>query len=439
MTKSRKMRPHLESLGARTLPAAGPLGIDVGTPEYVDMIKQSGGFYSPVDSRGWPAADDSIVVFDDRVNEPWNGPDPNASQADMSGTYHLSFQGQASVSASWPATIQNAVYNASTNITTADVVNPVGNLFLQLTFYNTVSNPGGASDTGVTNVRLIRPGYATNTSQEFTNQYIAALEPFNTIRTLDATNANSYGPEWAGVPLNWSQRHLPTDATTGADSDGRVGATSWEDLIALANATHTNLWINIPGPATDDYITQLANLIKNGDTVDGIRYSGLDPSLKVYVEWSNEVWGGVAATYNYNVADMDQQLQQGNSILTADGTAPIHQLMDQSRSAPQRPASTPRRSRPTSSMPSSTTPITTASGRSWHGRAEIFGRIRPPLPGSSRISGHPRSISTAWADRTTTARPTTPRWTTCSALSRRPSRRSTWSFSRPRPSPASGA
>ena len=322
MTKSRKMRPHLESLGARTLPAAGPLGIDVGTPEYVDMIKQSNGFFGPVDSRGWPAADDSIVVFDDRVNEPWNGPDPNASQADMSGTYHLSFQGQSSVSASWPVTIQNAVYNASTNITTADVVNPVGNLFLQLNFSNTVRNPGGASDTGITNVRLIRPGYATDTSQEFTNQYIAALEPFNTIRTLDATNANSYGPEWAGVPLNWSQRHLPTDATTASDSDGRVGATSWEDLIALANAAHTNLWINIPGPATDDYITQLANLIKNGDTVDGIRYSGLDPSLKVYVEWSNEVWGGIAATYNYNVADMDQQLQQGNSILTADGTVP---------------------------------------------------------------------------------------------------------------------
>ena len=264
------------------------------------------------------------MVFDDRVNQPWNGPDPNASQPDMSGTYHLSFHGQADIW-SWPASIQNVSYDASTNTTTAGVVEPVGNPFLQLNFSNTMRNPGDPSGTGITDVRLIRPGYDPNTTQEFTNQYLAALKPFTTIRTIDATLTDyNYGPEWAGSPLDWSQRHLPTDAGVGPGGDGRVAGTSWEDLIALANATHTNLWINIPGPATDDYVTQLANLIKNGDTVDGIHYSGLDPSLKVYVEWSNEVWGGIAATYNYNVADIQQQVQGGNSVLTSDGTPPTY-------------------------------------------------------------------------------------------------------------------
>ena len=323
MMRSRKFRPRFESLDSRELLAAGPLGINVGTPEFVDVIKQSNGFNGARDSRGWPTSDAIIVVFDDRVNQPWNGPDPNASQPDMSGTYHLSFHGQADIW-SWPASIQNVSYDASTNTTTADVVEPVGNPFLQLNFSNSMRNPGDPSGTGITDVRLIRPGYDPNTTQEFTNQYLAALKPFTTIRTNGATNTNNYGPEWAGSPLDWSQRHLPTDAGVGPGGDGRVAGTSWEDLIALANATHTNLWINIPGPATDDYVTQVANLIKNGDTVDGIHYSGLDPSLKVYVEWSNEVWGGLAPTYNYNVADIKQQVQGGNSVLTSDGTPPTY-------------------------------------------------------------------------------------------------------------------
>jgi hypothetical protein len=234
--------------------------------------------------------------------------------------YHLSFQGQADLWA-WPASIQNVSYHASTNTTTAEVVEPSGNQFLMLKFSNTRRNPGDSPGDGITGVRLIRPGYNPNTTQEFTNQYLAALKPFTTIRTLDATLTDYiYGPDWAGKPLNWSQRHLPTDAGVGLGGDGRVSGASWEDLIALANATQTNLWLNVPGPATEDYVTQLANLIKYGDTVDGIHYSGLHPNLKVYVEWSNEVWGGIPSTYNYNVADVQQQVQSGNSILTSDGT-----------------------------------------------------------------------------------------------------------------------
>src|SRR5205814_9318416 len=33
-----------------------------------------------------------------------------------------------------------------------------------------------------------------------------------------------------------------------------------------------------------------AQLIKNGDTVNGVAYPGLNPNLKVYVEYTNEVW-----------------------------------------------------------------------------------------------------------------------------------------------------
>src|SRR3954468_1766949 len=121
-TKQRRIQPRPESLEGRELLAAGPLGINAGIPEFVDAIKDSndwGG--APVDSRGWPTTDATIVVLDDRVNQPWNGPDPNASVPNMSGTYHLSFTGRADVW-SWPASVQDQSYDPATNTTTADVV-----------------------------------------------------------------------------------------------------------------------------------------------------------------------------------------------------------------------------------------------------------------------------------------------------------------------------
>jgi hypothetical protein len=41
-------------------------------------------------------------------------------------------------------------------------------------------------------------------------------------------------------------------------------------------------WVNVPSQANADYFTKLAQLI----------HDQLDPSLRVYVEWSNEVWNG---------------------------------------------------------------------------------------------------------------------------------------------------
>jgi hypothetical protein len=42
-----------------------------------------------------------------------------------------------------------------------------------------------------------------------------------------------------------------------------------------------NMWINVPYLASDDYILNMAQLIN----------TTLRPDVKVYVEYSNEVWG----------------------------------------------------------------------------------------------------------------------------------------------------
>lgn len=48
----------------------------------------------------------------------------------------------------------------------------------------------------------------------------------------------------------------------------------------ISKSNKKDIWINIPHAADDEYVTNLAKLIKDK----------LDPSLKVYVEYSNEVW-----------------------------------------------------------------------------------------------------------------------------------------------------
>lgn len=52
-------------------------------------------------------------------------------------------------------------------------------------------------------------------------------------------------------------------------------------IILLTNTLGTNLWINIPHLANDEYVTNMATMIWNN----------IRPDVKVYVEYSNEVWG----------------------------------------------------------------------------------------------------------------------------------------------------
>ena len=311
--------------------AAGPLGINLtANIDYVDLMKQARQFTPlvgstlPLDSRGWPQADAEIIVVDDRVNQSFNGPDPKATPIDIGGTYHLSFTGRATLPPVFPNnyTVQNQVYNAKTNTTTADLVVTHNSLQLIYIDFKNTYNPASATRAGVSNVKLLQPGYAAGSTQLFSDDMLNALKPFTTIRYLNLDAANNFSPVYDAnkklVPLEWSRRRLPDAAsqTSGPGANGQA----WEYMVALANATNTDLWINIPGPASDDYVTQLAKLIKNGDTINGVTYAGLNPNLKVDLEFSNEVWGGIYSPTLYNQVAATQRVQAGGSDLDNDGS-----------------------------------------------------------------------------------------------------------------------
>lgn len=123
----------------------------------------------------------------------------------------------------------------------------------------------------------------------FLPEFLDFCRPFHCLRFMDwgATN-NSIEEEWA----NRKRPTFYTQVGGRGDPDARYGSApnafqrmysggvAIETMIQLCNELKIDPWFCIPHRATDDYIAQFAKLVKER----------LDPSLKVYVEYSNEIW-----------------------------------------------------------------------------------------------------------------------------------------------------
>jgi hypothetical protein len=268
---------------------------------------------APIDVNGWPTADCQTVLFDIRPFPAWNPPidDPEKFQPDWSGTYKLSFTGQAVIGqVESQNKITNQRYNAATNTTMADIIVPPGSGLLILSFAKTRRTAASPEGSGLTHLRLIRPGYPADTKQVFTTEFLRALRPFAALRYMDVLDSN-HNPGYYGDTghhaLEWKDRHLPTDATQ-QEAGGKYGL-AWEYVVQLANETGKDAWINIPIAATDDYVKQLALFLKKG----------LNPNIKIYIEHSNEVWNYGFPQYIYNKLAAIDEVKRGASPLNNDG------------------------------------------------------------------------------------------------------------------------
>jgi len=235
---------------------------------------------APVDADGWPTGDAGVVIM---VNVPH-----------AAGTYKLSFTGHAIVTPiarrDLTTHVQNMVYDAGTNTSTADVRLGPDETELILVFTGT---PGG-----VKNVKLMRPGYLP--TDTFTRPFLDRLAMFQVLRFVGYSNTSN-NPQ-----VNWSDRTLPTSAT-----QNRPEGAAWEYVIELANLTGKDPWINIPDQATDDYVRQLATLFKDN----------LAPDRKLYIEWSNEVWNDIFDQTHRNYDATNAEIATGGSNLNYDGEA----------------------------------------------------------------------------------------------------------------------
>lgn len=99
--------------------------------------------------------------------------------------------------------------------------------------------------------------------------------------------------EWqltnASKQVHWANRPRTTDQSQALGKGVAI-----EHMIELCNELNADGWFCIPHKATDDYIRQMAILIK----------SRLNSNLKAYIEYSNEIW-------NYGFEQSTWCAQQG--------------------------------------------------------------------------------------------------------------------------------
>ena len=157
---------------------------------------------------------------------------------------------------------------------TGDLVNPApgSKFFIGANFWNEGWEP--ASDFFSSNVN-----WATTTNP-WNPTLLTDLAPYaHVLRFMDWNRTNDQ------VAGSWAARAQPNVAP-----GDRGVAYEWQ--IDLCNRAHVDYWINVPTLADDDHVTKLAQLIQQK----------LDPSLRIYIEYSNEVWNGgfPQATYADN-------------------------------------------------------------------------------------------------------------------------------------------
>lgn len=126
------------------------------------------------------------------------------------------------------------------------------------------------SSNPITQIQFVLPGYALSKPiPTFTDEFLRFLDYFECLRFMDWLRTN-FSPV-----SRWGERSVAQYYTQATPK-----GVAWEYVAELCNETHKDLWINIPHKADDEYIVQLAMLLE----------TSLDPSLKIYLEYSNEVW-----------------------------------------------------------------------------------------------------------------------------------------------------
>ena len=253
-----------------------------GTARSYDTLEESS---LDLDADGWPrslpAAGDTTVKYRSvatiLISGGWQ----------QAGKYIVRYDGSGTLAYSGLGT-----RNASQSSAGRDVVDVVAGNSATLTLSITATTPGNY----VRNVRVYPPGGAcasdlttyvagaasctasTGAFVAFENfpagsiwhpALLSELKGFRTARFMDWQHTNT------SLVADWSQR-----TTVTARSWNTAAGAPIEQIVSLANAANIDPWVNVPAHATDDYVTQFAQVL----------HQKLASGLSVNVEYSNETW-----------------------------------------------------------------------------------------------------------------------------------------------------
>jgi hypothetical protein len=130
----------------------------------------------------------------------------------------------------------------------------------------------------IRNIRVLLPGFEKSYRENpWHPAFLDRWKTLNTFRFMDWMETN--GSEIR----EWQDRPTPDDYTF---TDRGIPL---EFMIDLCNRLGMNPWFCMPHLASDDYVRQFARQVKRD----------LKPGLKVYLEYSNEIWNSMFAQTQY--------------------------------------------------------------------------------------------------------------------------------------------
>lgn len=286
-------KAHAKKLGTSN---GSPIGINVSAPvdwstsyPFVDIFRASRPFFSEggsevnLDRNGWPDGtgnSDTIVstMF-------WDIPVEMLPKGD----YVVRWQGEGTLEFGCAKVRKSGDHRAVIRIGDSDC-----GLYLKIKRMDeedpvrdiTITMPGGiCSDdpyTRVDNESACDKGKflsfeAHSREIIFNPDFLRFLKDFSVLRFMDAGGTNN------STISSWDERPTWDDATW----QGRGFPV--EVIVALGNVLHRDIWVTLPHKADDDFVRNYAEYVRDH----------LDPDLKVYVEYSNEVWNGIFKQNRY--------------------------------------------------------------------------------------------------------------------------------------------
>ena len=177
----------------------------------------------------------------------------------LKGRYRLSYRGKGVIEVSGRA--QKVRYG--TGEVTFDYAPGPGSVEIRVQRINTTDPPRDIAVVKVENAKRHAQGALFNPA------WTARIGQFQALRFtgwMATDNAKL---------VTWADRPKPDHMTWARGVPVEV-------MVRLANELEVDIWVNVPHLADDDFVRQFAMLVRDS----------LDPSLKVYVEFSNAVWDG---------------------------------------------------------------------------------------------------------------------------------------------------
>ena len=180
----------------------------------------------------------------------------------LPGNYIVLYEGEGEIEYDLDATKNEALSTPGRDVIEVDPSN--SGILLNIT----ETDPDGTGDY-IRDIKVVHEAFESIADTEtFNPEFVDKVEPFDTLRYMNWMETNNSDQQ------EWEDRPTVEDARYGGSG------VPLEVLVELSNETDSNPWFNIPHLATDEYVENFAQYVKEN----------LDPDLEVYVEYSNEVW-----------------------------------------------------------------------------------------------------------------------------------------------------